>query len=145
MVGLSLSSIEIPEEYRNVRYDGSRFPGAAGVVGVEGGANCQQYAYALLRHHGFELPDFRSSELWADRQHTAIVESMTAFDLVLLHHVADSWGAHVGLCVGQDLVLHLSKRNGRPAVERLERLQQLSDYRYLLGIKRVLHRSRATV
>lgn len=101
MTGFSLASIAIPAEFRDVRYDGSRFPGAPGVVGVAGGANCQHYAYALLRHHGFDLPDFRSSELWADRQHTAIVDRMAAFDLVLLHDVADSWGAHVGSAWGR--------------------------------------------
>src|SRR6266545_5225071 len=45
----SLSPLPIPARFHHVRYDGARYPGAAGVVGLDGGANCQQFAYELIR------------------------------------------------------------------------------------------------
>ena len=131
----------IPPQLRDVRYNGDHFPGAPGVTGVEGGANCQQFAYTLLRHHGFDLPDLRSDQLWLDALHTVAVTEVAPFDLVLLNSRTESFGAHVGLCVGNDLFIHLSRRIGMPAMETLERMQARDEYRYLIGFKRVLRRS----
>ena len=133
-------AIAIPAHLRQVKYNPDCFPGAPGVRGVEGGANCQHYAYTVLRHHGFELPDLRSSELWLDRDHTAVVDRMERFDLVLVHRTPDSWGAHVGLCVGDGLVLHLSKGIGVPAIEALADMLTRDGYRHLIGFKRPLKR-----
>jgi len=140
MLDLSRSAIAIPVHLRDVRYNAVHFPGAPNWLGVEGGANCQQYAYAVLRHHGFVLPDLRSKELWLDSEHTAVAERMAPFDLVLVHDNPDSWGAHVGLCVGEDLVLHLTKSIGVPVIETLAELQQRDAYRNLIGCKRPLRR-----
>jgi lipoprotein Spr len=80
------SPIDIPPQFWGVRYNGAQFPGAVGVTGVESGANCQQYAYSILRHFGFELPDLRSSDLWDDTSHTAVSSDMKPFDLVLVNN-----------------------------------------------------------
>lgn len=107
---------------------------------MDGGANCQQYAYSLLRHFGFELPDFRSSDLWNDTESTAVSVEMKLFDLVLVNDKPVSFGAHVGLFLGRGLVLHLSKRIGFPAIETLEQMQNRDEYRFLIGFKTVLVR-----
>lgn len=143
MLDLSRSSIAIPVRFRDVGYNADHFPGAPGVTGVAGGANCQQYAYSLLRYHGFALPDFRSSDLWEDIEHTAVADRMEPFDLVLVHNTPHSWGAHVGLCVGEEDVLHLSKEIGAPAIETLGDMQQRDGYRYLIGFKRPVRRQHA--
>ncbi|TBG84518.1 peptidoglycan endopeptidase [Rhizobium leguminosarum] len=137
---LSCSPIDIPPQFRDVGYNGDHFPGARGVHGVDGGANCQQYAYSLLRHFGFELPDFRSSDLWNDTAHTAVSKDPKPFDLVLVNDEPRSFGAHVGLSLGQGLILHLSKRIGFPAIETLEQMQNRDEYRFLIGFKTVLVR-----
>ncbi|MGR9231933.1 hypothetical protein ACU8M5_09140 [Rhizobium leguminosarum] len=137
---LSCSPIDIPPQFRDVGYNGDHFPGARGVHGVDGGANCQQYAYSLLRHFGFELPDFRSSDLWNDTESTAVSVEMKLFDLVLVNDKPVSFGAHVGLFLGRGLVLHLSKRIGFPAIETLEQMQNRDEYRFLIGFKTVLVR-----
>ncbi|MBY5472926.1 hypothetical protein HFO86_22245 [Rhizobium leguminosarum] len=137
---INQSPIEIPPQFWGVRYNGAHFPGARGVRGVEGGANCQQYAYSILRHFGFELPDFRSSDLWDDTVYTAVSQEMKLFDLVLLNGEPRSFGAHVGLSLGQRLVLHLSKRIGFPAIETLEQMQDRHEHRFLIGFKTVLMR-----
>jgi lipoprotein Spr len=81
---LSESPIKIPERFWQVRYH------RGGVRGVDGGANCQQYAYEFLRAFGYRIPDFRSSNLWADTLHTVVTASPERFDLVLVHNKPDA-------------------------------------------------------
>jgi lipoprotein Spr len=140
ILDLGRSQIEIPEKFRDVRYNAEHFPGAMDARGVDGGANCQQYAYSLLRHFGFELPDLRSSDLWDDTTYTCVSDEMKPFDLVLVNAVADSFGAHVGVCVGRELVLHLSRAIGVPAIETLSQMLSRDEYRHLIGCKTVLVR-----
>jgi len=132
--------IAVPEIFWDVRYNAEHFPGAPGVRGVDGGANCQQFAYTLLRHFGFVIPDFRSSELWDDGLHTRVSANPARFDLVLVHKRPESYGAHVGIYVGDDLVLHLSRQIDAPVVEKLNDLQSQERYHHLIGFKTVLNR-----
>lgn len=134
---LSRSPIAIPPQFWGIRYNGDNFPDALGTHGIEGGVNCQQYAYSVLRHFGFEVPDFRSSELWDDTAHTIISRNMKAFDLVLVHNEPRSYGAHVGVSLGRGLVLHLSKKFDLPAIETLKQMQRRDEYRHLIGFKTV--------
>lgn len=129
-------TIEIPTRFLTVRYDGSRYPGAPGVSGVADGANCQQFAYELLRHFGFGVPDVRSSELWADTEQTSPVEALEPFDLLLFSPDGRAWGAHVGVYLGEDRVVHLSKEAGLPEVRDLAWFRATPRYRVLLGAKR---------
>ena len=110
-IELSQSPIEIPQRFYKVCYDGKHYPGAPGVRGLVGGANCQQYAYEFVRAFGYVIPALRSSGLWTDTAHTASVDRPEPFDLVLLSGKPDAWGAHVGVYLGKCLVLHLSKRS----------------------------------
>lgn len=135
---LSRSPIEIPRAFWNVRYNGDHYPGAEKAHGVSGGANCQQYAYSVLRHYGFLIPDFRSSELWADVEYTEKGSELTPFGLILVHDKPESFGAHVGLCLGMGLVLHLSKKLDRPAIESLAEMQSREEYCCLIGTKIVV-------
>ena len=135
---LSQSPSEIPNQFYEVRYDGKCYPGAPGVRGLTRGANCQHYAYEFVRAFGYAIPDLRSSGLWADTAHTATVEQPEPFDLVLLNGKPDPWGAHVGVYLGQRLVLHLCKKIGIPAIESLESLMQRPKYCHLIGFKRIL-------
>jgi cell wall-associated NlpC family hydrolase len=136
---LVISPIPIPVQFRAVRYDGSRHPGVEG--GLELGANCQKFAYEFTRHYGCVIPDFRSSELWADTASTRAVETFAALkplDLLLFHEKPDAWGAHVGVYLGQDLVLHLSKQVGRPAIWHFTQFASRPGYAFYIGAKRTL-------
>lgn len=130
--------VAIPMQFRKVPYEADRFPGSDETQGLESGANCQLYAYSFLRHHGLVVPNFRSSELWDDRNHTVRVEAPAFLDLVLVNSVQAAWGAHVGVHIGSGLVLHLSKKIGWPAIETLGAIMLRPEYRFLIGAKRAL-------
>lgn len=61
--------LAIPAALSAVRYGARSIPGCAGSIALHG-ANCQRFAYAVIRHYGCEIADFRSSELWADEVFT---------------------------------------------------------------------------
>ncbi|MGW6536926.1 hydrolase [Streptomyces sp. NPDC055051] len=133
----------LPAEFLTVRYDGSRFPGAASVAarpGLGPGANCQVYAYEVLRHFGLRPPELRSSELWDDTESTArvAVADLRPLDLLLYNATERAYGAHVGVWAGDGTVLHLCAEVGRPAVWRPEDFASRERYGVLLGAKRVL-------
>ncbi|QKG18707.1 Cell wall-associated hydrolase [Actinomadura verrucosospora] len=90
----------------------------------------------------FELdpPDLRSSELWADAEFTERVAVACPLDLVLFNATQDAWGAHVGVCVGDDQILHLCAEVGHPVVWSWQEFAERKRYRTVVGIKRVVRR-----
>ncbi|MEF3114773.1 cell wall hydrolase [Streptomyces chrestomyceticus] len=138
----------LPAALRDVPYDGARHPGAPPPPGrhpydVTAGANCQLYAYAVLRHFGHEVPPLRSAELWADTAATVRAEPPGPLDLVLFDAGQapgrpPGYGAHVGVHLGPDQVLHLCKEAGRPAVWTYADFARRARYARFLGAKRVL-------
>lgn len=133
---MSLLLDALPSAFHTVHYDGSRIPD--GQHGLEAGANCQRYAYAVLAHFGIDLPPWRSSELWADRQTTVPVETFAPLDLLLFSRDGAAFGAHVAVYAGQGRALHLARRVGRPVLWSLASFAQDPAYRVLLGGKRAL-------
>ncbi|WP_407548728.1 cell wall hydrolase [Streptomyces sp. Pv4-95] len=150
----------LPEALRGVAYSAARHPVAgapecpspaaagagAGPAGLAEGANCQLYAYAVLGHFGLAVPPLRSSELWAEDRATRRVERPRPLDLVLFDGgPADGrpagYGAHVGVHVGDDAVLHLCREVGRPAVWSYADFAARPRYSRLLGAKRVVGRA----
>ncbi|MFC9843538.1 hydrolase [Streptomyces sp. NPDC060223] len=122
---------------------GRRFPGSRAVAGKPGlaeGANCQLFAYEVLRHCSLTVPDWRSSDLWDDTGLTERVALARPLDLALFNATDEAWGAHVGVVVGEDRVLHLCAEVGRPVVWDLADFAARDRYRTLIGFKRVLRR-----
>ncbi|MEU4269227.1 hydrolase [Streptomyces sp. NPDC026092] len=131
----------LPAAFWTVPHVGSRFPGSAAVTkrpGLETGANCQVFAYEVLRHFGLTLPPLRSSDLWDDTTATVHTPTAEPLDLLLFNATEDPYGAHVGVFVGPDAVLHLSAEVGRPAVWRLTDFAARQRYRVLIGAKRAI-------
>ncbi|MFH8590925.1 cell wall hydrolase [Streptomyces rimosus] len=137
----------LPAALRDVPYAGARHPGAAPLPGrhpydVTAGANCQLYAYAVLRHFGRTVPPLRSAELWADTAATERAAPPRPLDLVLFDagevpRRPAGYGAHVGVHLGPDQVLHLCKEAGRPAVWSYADFAERARYARFLGAKRV--------
>jgi hypothetical protein len=114
---MQTGEIKIPDSFWSVPYNGAHYPGSAGVEGLKGGANCQQFAYELLRHNGFVMGDLRSSELWADTTDTVLVAGDPApGDLLLFNRARQPWGAHVAVYLGRDQATHLARHIGKPTI-----------------------------
>jgi cell wall-associated NlpC family hydrolase len=129
----AIRDCDIPVAFWNVPYDGTRFA----VRNIGAGANCQAFAYAVLRHFGRAISDFRSSELWNDTSETETVSDFAPLDLLMFNGSADSYGAHVGVYLGDGRVIHLSRRVGKPAVWPFERFARETGYEVFIGAKRV--------
>jgi hypothetical protein len=130
----------LPAEFLTVPYRSERFPGAPGVTGVADGANCQLYAYAVLAHFGRYVPPLRSSELWTDERLQTVAGDARELDLILYSERPDPYGAHVGVIVGDDAVLHLCAEIGRPVVWTERQFAERDRYRVRIGIRRSLPR-----
>lgn len=118
-------------------YAGRAYPGAPAPGPIEHGANCQRYAYAVLELFGVRLPPLRSSDLWADAEHTDRVAGPSRpLDLWLFNRSADPYGAHVGVWLAEGQVLHLCGAVGYPAVWSPEDFTGEPRYRTLVGAKR---------
>jgi hypothetical protein len=109
------------------------------------GANCQLFAYEVLKQFGLFVPPLRSSELWADQDVTVTVASPEPLDLLLFNCTGDSYGAHVGVWVGDDAVLHLCREVGRPAVWSMADFAGRQRYQFVVGIKRVIVRPAGSI
>lgn len=107
---------ELPPEFAGVPWVGDRYPGAPGVAGIAEGANCQLYAYTVLAHFGLHVPSVRSSERWTDHRLATVGGDEQPLELVLYGPSADPYGAHVGVVVGENAVLHLCAELNHPAV-----------------------------
>lgn len=101
------------------------------------GSNCQSFAYGVLSLFGLTCPPLRSSELWNDIDVTAAAEDPRPLDLVLFNATDDPFGAHVGLWMAPDEILHLCGELGRPAVWPLAAFAARPRYATLIGFKRV--------
>ncbi|WP_406350243.1 hydrolase [Streptomyces sp. NBC_00658] len=133
----------LPEWVWETPYVGRRFPGSRAVAekpGLAEGANCQLFAFEVLRHWAIDVPAWRSSDLWDDTEFTERVAHARPLDLVLFNATDDAWGAHVGVVVGEGRVLHLSAEAGRPVVWGMADFATRDRYRTLIGFKRVLRR-----
>ncbi|MFL4489823.1 cell wall hydrolase [Streptomyces sp. VTCC 41912] len=150
----------LPRALRNVAYSAARHPGAgtpecpshpagppaagpAPPPDLTGGADCQRYAYAVLGHFGLRVPPPRSAELWADRAATRPAAPPGPLDPVLFDAGPvparpAGYGAHVGVHLGPDRVLHLCREAGRPVVWTCADFAVRPRYARLLGAKRVV-------
>lgn len=129
---------QLPAWFWDVPYDGSRYPGAVPRGTLTQGGNCQLFAYEVLAHFGFRIPDLRSDELWRDTDATRVVLEPQPLDLVLLHDREQAWGAHVGVVCSATEVVHLSEEVGRPAVWTLAQFAATPRFANLIGFKRPL-------
>jgi hypothetical protein len=133
--------VKIPARFFRMKYDGAAHPRA---VPARSGAvaNCQHFAFELLRNFGYHIGPMRSSELWADRRFTRRTRSPRTFDLLLFNRERKEWGAHVAVYLGSGRAIHLCKALGHPAIWDMREFPKHDRYKVLVGIKRPIRKSR---
>jgi len=134
----NLSADMIPDYFWQIRYDQNHDPNTPTLPSLFESPNCQNFAYALLKHFGFEISPFRSSSLWQDSNETQVVsDNLRPLDLLLFNRTENPWGAHVALYLGEDRAIHLSKKQSEPVIWPLARFPELAEYQILIGAKRL--------
>ena len=127
----------LPAEFGEVTYVYQRYPGAPGVAGIGEGANCQLYAYAVLAHFGLHVAPLRSSDLWDDARLRTVTDGEQPLDIVFYNRTREAFGAHIGVVVGADAVLHLCAEIGRPVVWPQRAFAQRPLHAVRLGARRL--------
>ncbi|EKD84985.1 MAG: Cell wall-associated hydrolase [uncultured bacterium] len=128
----------ILDEFLKIPYNAKRYPRKKRVIDVFKGANCQLFVYEFLRCNGYDIPfDYRSSGLWEDQKFTKRVKSLKPFDILFFNKTSNSYGAHLGIYIGSDKVIHLSRVAGYAAVWGMEEFKKYDRYKYFLGAKRL--------
>lgn len=127
----------IPTSFLTVKYNGEAYPGSKVVIGFKNGANCQHFIYEIYRFNGLEIPEFRSSEMWEDTEYTVKVTKLQPLDILLFNPTENAWGAHFGMYLGNEKVIHLSKAIGYPVIWDLKKFAKLKKYKILIGAKRL--------
>lgn len=113
------------------------YPGKDGKKIFSHGANCQIFIYEMLKHFGYFIPkSYRSSDLWKDSTYTKKVENLRPLDIVFFNKSKNSYGAHIGLVIGENKIIHLSKIVGKPAIWSLDQFREYEKYNFYLGAKR---------
>lgn len=134
----SISADMIPEHFWRIRYDQNHDPNTPTLPSISDSPNCQNFVYALLKHFGFEIFPFRSSNLWQDNSETSVVsDELRPLDLLLFNRTNNPWGAHIALYLGKDHAIHLSKKQSEPVIWPLARFPELAEYRTFIGAKRL--------
>jgi lipoprotein Spr len=134
----SISADMIPKHFWQIRYDQNHDADTPTLPSVSDSPNCQNFAYGLLKHFGFEVSPFRSSNLWQDSSETYVVsDALSPLDLLLFNRTKNPWGAHVALYLGEDRAIHLSKKQSGPAIWSLAQFLELPEYRTFIGAKRL--------
>jgi hypothetical protein len=133
-----ISADMIPGHFWRIRYDQNHDPNTPALPSISESPNCQNFAYALLKHFGFEMFPFRSSNLWEDSSETCVVsDELRPLDLLLFNRTKNPWGAHVALYLGEDHAIHLSKKQSEPVIWPLDQFLELAEYRTFIGAKRL--------
>lgn len=121
----------------DVSYNGKIIPNGEKSDIFTIGANCQVFAYYILREHGLYVPEYRSSELWADEEYSEqILENFQPLDILFFHRKEEAYGAHLAVYIGNNQAIHLSKRLGKPIIWTIEDFFECPEYNFLLGGKR---------
>jgi len=127
----------IPDYFFEVQYNTKRIPGVEDQSDLSLGANCQVFAYELLRVNGLQVKNHRSSELWEDECYSTHIKNFQALDLMLYNKTKQAYGAHLAVYLGASRVIHLSKDIGKAEITYHESLLKQAKYAHFIGAKRI--------
>jgi len=101
------------------------------------GSNCQRFAFGVLSLFDLNCPPLRSSNLWEENEFTTVVREPEPLDLACFNFSDETYGAHLGIYMAPNEVLHLAQEIGKPAVWTFEDFAMRSRYSTVSGFKKV--------
>jgi len=101
------------------------------------GSNCQRFAFGVLSLFDLNCPPLRSSNLWEENEFTTVVSEPEPLDLAFFNFSDETYGAHLGIYMAPNEVLHLAQEIGKPAVWTFEDFSMRSRYSTVIGFKKV--------
>lgn len=134
---MKIKEIIIPEWLMEINYNGKIIPNGKTYDLLKTGANCQVFAYYILRLNDKFVPEYRSSELWADTEFSEFIKKdFQVLDILFFHKNDKAYGAHVAVYLGNNKAIHISKKNKIPVIWELETFLKQPEYQFFLGGKR---------
>ncbi|MDD3793732.1 MAG: cell wall hydrolase [Candidatus Gracilibacteria bacterium] len=134
---LENDSIIIPNYFINIVYNSKIIPNETKYDIIKTGANCQVFSYELLRFNNKKVPDLRSKELWEDNIYSKVIfNDFKPLDILFFNSKSEYYGAHLGVYIGNNKVLHISKDIGYPVIWEIKDFQNVEKYKFFLGAKR---------
>lgn len=109
------------------------------------GSNCELLVQAIVGARGFELPPFRSSDLYEDRIYTVSVSDLSKVqtgDIIGLtkRDKKGFWGIHMGILVagqnGEIRIIHNARHQGAARIQSLSVAMQYPEHEKPAWIKR---------
>ena len=104
--------MNIPSDFYTVPYNFRVNPDNPPLdyLDLSSGSNCLIFAYAILKCNHLFLPILWSRELWEDQLFTQKVQDFQELDLLFFgNNRDDAYWWHVGVSLGGDKLIHLSK------------------------------------
>lgn len=133
----NMISILLPEWYMDIKYDSTNIPDWNQKDIRNTWANCQVYAYELLRYNNKSIPDYRSKELWEDTIYSTVVSwKYEPLDVLFFNKENNPYGAHLGVYIWDNKVLHNSKDIWKPAIFELDDFLRIEKYQFCIWAKR---------
>lgn len=132
-----MTTIKFPERYMDIVYNPSIVPDKKEKNIINTGANCQVYAYELLRFNNKNIPDYRSRELWEDTIYSNIVSwEYQPLDILFFNKELNPYGAHLGIYIWDNKVLHNSKDIWKSSIFELNNFKEIGKYKICIWAKR---------
>lgn len=131
-------NIIIPDWSFDVKYNYNVNPENPETDLLKTGSNCQVFAYELLRLNGKNVPNLWSDQMWNDREFSYPVDKypFEPLDLLFFNRTSNLHGAHVGIYIGNNEVIHNSRKVGNVSIWKLEDFKSIDKYKVLIGGKR---------
>ena len=131
--------IELPDTYWEVRYVGARYPGSTAVharPGLADGANCQLFAYEVLRHFGLAPARTALERAVVGHATTPTRDGAAPLDLVLVNTTPTRGAPTSASGPATTRCSTCAPRSGRPALWNMAMFAARPSYRVLVGFKR---------
>lgn len=135
---MEIGNIKLPDWFMDIIYNPKIFPNWELHDCKKNGANCQVYAYEILRLNWKNVPDLRSSEMWVDNKFSFEVHNYEELDLIFFNNSSESYWAHVWLYIWDNKVLHNTNKTGWVEIWNLEQFKNYEDYQFILWWKRFI-------